>query len=307
MKIIYGAVRPDEGEIRWEGEAVEIGSPAAARKLGIGMVFQHFSLFETLTVGENIALALDDKFDLKTLSKRIREVSADYGLDVDPQRHVHSLTVGERQRVEIVRVPAAESAPADHGRADFGADAAGGQEALHGAAAAGIGRLQHSLYQPQARRNPGALRKRDGDARRPRDRQRRSEEGNARVARATDGRPFAAGLHAARPYARRCAARREAPVGGEPGPVRHVARRCLVRGQGRRNFRDRGRVGQRSGRVAGFALRRNPRPARRRRCRHDLRQARRAPERGRAPQARLRLRAGRTARTRRSAGDVARR
>jgi simple sugar transport system ATP-binding protein len=103
MKIIYGAVRPDEGEIRWEGQTVEIGSPAAARKLGIGMVFQHFSLFETLTVGENIALALDDKFDLKTLGKRIREVSADYGLDVDPQRHVHSLTVGERQRVEIVR------------------------------------------------------------------------------------------------------------------------------------------------------------------------------------------------------------
>ncbi|TAL97362.1 MAG: ABC transporter ATP-binding protein [Paraburkholderia sp.] len=103
MKIIYGSVRPDAGEIRWEGQAVEIASPAAARKLGIGMVFQHFSLFETLTVGENIALALDDPFDLKTLSRRIREVSADYGLDIDPQRHVHSLTVGERQRVEIVR------------------------------------------------------------------------------------------------------------------------------------------------------------------------------------------------------------
>ncbi|BAN22996.1 ABC transporter ATP-binding protein [Caballeronia insecticola] len=103
MKIIYGAVRPDEGEIRWQGEAVEIGSPAAARKLGIGMVFQHFSLFETLTVGENIALALDEKFDMKALGKRIRDVSKDYGLDVDPQRHVHSLTVGERQRVEIVR------------------------------------------------------------------------------------------------------------------------------------------------------------------------------------------------------------
>ncbi|AXL51070.1 ABC transporter [Paraburkholderia caffeinilytica] len=103
MKIIYGAVRPDAGEIHWEGQPVEIASPAAARKLGIGMVFQHFSLFETLTVGENIALALDEPFDLKTLSKRIREVSADYGLDIDPQRHVHSLTVGERQRVEIVR------------------------------------------------------------------------------------------------------------------------------------------------------------------------------------------------------------
>ncbi|NLP65621.1 ABC transporter ATP-binding protein [Paraburkholderia sacchari] len=103
MKIVYGAVRPDAGEIRWEGEAVEIPSPAAARKLGIGMVFQHFSLFETLTVGENIALSLDEAFDLKALARRIREVSAQYGLDVDPQRHVHSLTVGERQRVEIVR------------------------------------------------------------------------------------------------------------------------------------------------------------------------------------------------------------
>lgn len=103
MKIVYGAVRPDAGEIRWEGEAVEIPNPAAARKLGIGMVFQHFSLFETLTVGENIALSLDEPFDLKALGQRIREVSAQYGLDVDPQRHVHSLTVGERQRVEIVR------------------------------------------------------------------------------------------------------------------------------------------------------------------------------------------------------------
>ncbi|WP_027213700.1 ABC transporter ATP-binding protein [Burkholderia sp. WSM2232] len=103
MKIIYGAVRPDAGEIHWEGEALEIASPAAARKLGIGMVFQHFSLFETLTVGENIALALDEPFDLKALAKRIRDVSAEYGLDIDPQRHVHSLTVGERQRVEIVR------------------------------------------------------------------------------------------------------------------------------------------------------------------------------------------------------------
>ena len=103
MKIIYGAVRPDAGEIRWEGRVQEIDSPAAARKLGIGMVFQHFSLFETLTVGENIALSLDQAFDLKALGTRISAVSADYGLDLDPQRHVHSLTVGERQRVEIVR------------------------------------------------------------------------------------------------------------------------------------------------------------------------------------------------------------
>ena len=103
MKIIYGAVRPDAGEIRWQGQALEIANPAAARKLGIGMVFQHFALFETLTVAENIALALDHGFDLKGLAERIRVVSREYGLEIDPQRHVHSLTVGERQRVEIVR------------------------------------------------------------------------------------------------------------------------------------------------------------------------------------------------------------
>jgi simple sugar transport system ATP-binding protein len=103
MKIIYGATRPDAGVIQWNGKPVEIGSPAIARKLGIGMVFQHFSLFETLTVGENIALALDEGFDLRKLAKRITTVSHEYGLDIDPHRHIHSMTVGERQRVEIVR------------------------------------------------------------------------------------------------------------------------------------------------------------------------------------------------------------
>lgn len=103
MKIIYGAVRPDAGEIFWDGQKVEIESPAAARRLGIGMVFQHFSLFETLTVAENISLSLEGSVNLVELSRRIGSVSADYGLDVDPKRHVHSLTVGERQRVEIVR------------------------------------------------------------------------------------------------------------------------------------------------------------------------------------------------------------
>src|SRR5262245_15127997 len=59
MKIIYGAVRPDAGTIAWEGQPVAIANPARARRLGIGMVFQHFSLFETLTVADNIALALE--------------------------------------------------------------------------------------------------------------------------------------------------------------------------------------------------------------------------------------------------------
>ena len=103
MKIIYGVVKPDAGEIRWEGHPVAIANPARARKLGIGMVFQHFSLFETLTVAENIALALDARLARGDLPTRIREVSSRYGLPLDPDRHVHTMSVGERQRVEIVR------------------------------------------------------------------------------------------------------------------------------------------------------------------------------------------------------------
>jgi len=103
MKMIYGVVRPDRGEMRWEGNAVVVANPAHARELGIGMVFQHFSLFETLSVVENVALALPGRPDLSELSERIRQVSDKYGLPVDPRRNVHSLSVGERQRVEIIR------------------------------------------------------------------------------------------------------------------------------------------------------------------------------------------------------------
>ena len=103
MKIIYGVTKADRGEVLWNGEVVAVANPAQARRLGIGMVFQHFSLFETLTVVENIALAIEGRFDLERLAKRIREVSERYGLPLDPRRLVHSLSVGERQRVEIVR------------------------------------------------------------------------------------------------------------------------------------------------------------------------------------------------------------
>jgi simple sugar transport system ATP-binding protein len=102
MKIIYGIVKPDAGTIRWEGEPVHVANPAQARKLGIGMVFQHFSLFDTLTVADNIRLAVGEQ-DAAQLPARIREVSARYGLTLDPARRVHTMSVGERQRVEIVR------------------------------------------------------------------------------------------------------------------------------------------------------------------------------------------------------------
>ena len=103
MKVVYGVTQPDEGSIEWEGRAVAIRSPAQARRLGIGMVFQHFSLFETLTVAENISLALDEHLRPVTLAARINEVSQRYGLPIDPQRLIHGMSVGERQRVEIVR------------------------------------------------------------------------------------------------------------------------------------------------------------------------------------------------------------
>jgi ABC-type uncharacterized transport system ATPase subunit len=103
MKIIYGVTRQSAGEMFWEGQSVTVANPAHARSLGIGMVFQHFSLFETLTVLENVALALPGNPDMTDLARRIESVSQRYGLPVDPRRHVHALSVGERQRVEIVR------------------------------------------------------------------------------------------------------------------------------------------------------------------------------------------------------------
>ena len=103
MKIIYGVTRATEGEIVWEGQAVTPENPAHARSLGIGMVFQHFSLFETLTVVENVALALPGAPALGYLARRIEKVAEKYGLPVDPRRLVHALSVGERQRVEIIR------------------------------------------------------------------------------------------------------------------------------------------------------------------------------------------------------------
>ena len=103
MKIIYGVVKPDAGEVLWEGKPVVVHNPAHARELGIGMVFQHFSLFETLTVVENVALGLPGDPPLGPLAQKITEVSQKYGLPVDPRRLVHSLSVGERQRVEIIR------------------------------------------------------------------------------------------------------------------------------------------------------------------------------------------------------------
>ena len=104
MKIIYGVTQADSGELHWQGAPVQMRDPAQARALGIGMVFQHFSLFETLSVAQNITLALGPAAGSpKQLAQRIRTVSQRYGMELQPERLVHSLSIGERQRVEIVR------------------------------------------------------------------------------------------------------------------------------------------------------------------------------------------------------------
>jgi simple sugar transport system ATP-binding protein len=103
MKIIYGAVQPDAGSIHFDGKLVQIRNPQQARALGISMVFQHFSLFDTLSVAQNVWLGLDKSFSLAEVTQRIRDKAALYGLDIEPERPVHTLSVGEMQRVEIIR------------------------------------------------------------------------------------------------------------------------------------------------------------------------------------------------------------
>src|SRR6202041_3369054 len=103
VKTVYGLIQPSEGEMRWEGKKMVLAGPSEARSRGIGMGFQPFSLFDNLTVAENVALGLDGKESFKDMSARLEEVSNVYGLPLDPKREVWQLSVGERQRIEIVR------------------------------------------------------------------------------------------------------------------------------------------------------------------------------------------------------------
>lgn len=103
MKIIYGAVKPDAGKVLLNGQPVVIRNPQEARAMGISMVFQHFSLFDTLTVAHNVWLGMGKQWTLAAVSERITSKASEYGLDIDPNRPVHTLSVGEMQRVEIIR------------------------------------------------------------------------------------------------------------------------------------------------------------------------------------------------------------
>ncbi len=103
VKMIYGLVKPDTGKMQMRGADFAPADPRAARGAGVGMVFQHFSLFDALSVAENIALGMESPPPMRTLAARIRDVSETYGLPLAPDRIVGDLSAGERQRVEIIR------------------------------------------------------------------------------------------------------------------------------------------------------------------------------------------------------------
>jgi len=103
VKLVYGLLQPDSGALLWHGETILVRGPQQARQLGIGMVFQHFSLFNALTVAENIQLAMPPGESIAQLSGRISRISEEYGIGVDPNARVHNLSVGQQQRVEIIR------------------------------------------------------------------------------------------------------------------------------------------------------------------------------------------------------------
>lgn len=103
VKIIYGLVRPDAGRMWLDRAEYQPADPAAARRSGVGMVFQHFSTFDALDVAENVALGMVNPPPRRQLRERIAEVSRAYGLPLDPDRLVGQLSAGEQQRVEIVR------------------------------------------------------------------------------------------------------------------------------------------------------------------------------------------------------------
>ena len=104
MNMLSGIYFPDEGTIEVDRKEVVIRSPKDAFALGIGMVHQHFKLVDVLTAAENIVLGLDESFDMKAASDKIREICSRYGFDVNPDQKIYDMSVSQKQTVEIVKV-----------------------------------------------------------------------------------------------------------------------------------------------------------------------------------------------------------
>jgi simple sugar transport system ATP-binding protein len=106
MNVLAGMYQPDSGTIRIAGEDVQITSPADALRRGIGTVYQHFTLVPNLSILENVVLGADDGFlvELGAAEGRVASLLADFGLDVSPHTEIRHLALGQRQRVEIIKV-----------------------------------------------------------------------------------------------------------------------------------------------------------------------------------------------------------
>ena len=274
MSILYGLYSPDEGEIRVNGEPVEVDSPSRAIELGIGMVHQHFMLVPVMTVTENIVLGEEPMrgalLDVREGARRVKELSDRYGLAVDPDAVIEQVSVGMQQRVEILKTLYRDARILILDEPTAVLTAQESQRAVRGAAGAEGGRRLDRLHQPQAERGARDLRPRDGAAARQADRHGAHRGRHGGEPRAADGRP-----------------RRAAPGGEGAGE----AGRAGARGGGPpRARRARARGGE--GRVA-----RGPRG----RDRGDRRRGRQRPVRAR-PGDRRRARAGVGARRRSTAG-----
>ena len=129
MNVLYGLHQPDEGEIRLRGEPVHIGSPREAIGMRIGMVHQHFMLIPVMTVAENVVLATEPRkgvlLDRDAAEQRVRELAERFGMTIDPRAMVEDLSVGEQQRVEILRALYRDADVLDPRRADGRADRPG--------------------------------------------------------------------------------------------------------------------------------------------------------------------------------------
>ena len=104
VKVLYGLLAADHGTITFNDQELNISSPSEARNKGIGMVFQHFSLFESLTVRDNLILGIDKKISYSDLKDQLENISSKYNLPLDLDAPITSLSAGEKQRVEIVRI-----------------------------------------------------------------------------------------------------------------------------------------------------------------------------------------------------------
>ncbi len=264
VKMIYGIMAPDLGEMLFDGEPVRVANPRAARKLGIGMVFQHFSLFEALTVLENIALGLDSNISQRDLEAEIRRVLDIYGLKLDPKRIVSTLSVGERQRIEIVRAlllnprllimdePTSVLTPQEV------------EQLFETLAQARGERLFDPLHLPQAARDHRALRQRDDFTRRPGRRGLRSEAGDFEEhGRIDDRRQPEGDRSPGRADSRRGKILGSKALDAEARRLRRRVEGHQPLGARRRNPGRRGRRGQRAERIDGGLERRARRASRR--------------------------------------------